>query len=36
MSIKKGADPSVILEILISMDLSNLNDEQLRDEVKKK
>jgi hypothetical protein len=36
MTTKKGADPSVILEILMSMDLSNLNGEQLRDEVKEK
>jgi hypothetical protein len=30
MTTKKGADPSVILEILMSMELSNLNGEQLR------
>ena len=36
MTTKKGADPSVILEILMSMELSNLNGEQLRDEVKEK
>jgi hypothetical protein len=36
MTTKKGADPSIILEILMSMDLSNLNSEQLRDEVKEK
>ena len=28
MTTKKGADPSVILEILMSMELSNLNGEQ--------
>lgn len=36
MVTKKGADPGIILEILMSTDLSTINDNQLHDYVKEK